>query len=230
MAALALGLGAERVFALRFAGAARAAVGLAVLVGCVNLAAVIPPYRDFERLVFSADPGASRAIGEGAFARTMMQVHREPLLTPYVELAFAYGATVDATQLKEKLALVTRAAHFAPVDVVVYRLRPAVGAGGRTRGGARPVRQVAAGLSRRGRGGRCRTHGTGTPPSRRVHPSARIDGCKVSVMAVAAALPRQRCMKEGSGWNSSWFFFKKARSTCCFSGWRCPRARCCCGR
>jgi hypothetical protein len=51
----------------------------------------------------------------------MMQVHREPLLTPYVELAFAYGATVDAIQLEEKLALVTRAAHFAPVDVVVYR-------------------------------------------------------------------------------------------------------------
>lgn len=121
MAALLLGFGAERLLAVRFAGLARAAVGLAVLVGCVNLAAVIPPYRDFERLVFSAGPGASRAVGEGAFARTMMQVHREPLLTPYVELAFAYGATVDATQLKEKLALVTRAAHFAPVDVVVYR-------------------------------------------------------------------------------------------------------------
>ena len=121
MAALLLGCGAERLLVVRFAGLARAAVGLAVLVGCVNLAAVIPPYRDFERLVFSADPGASRAIGDGAFARTMMQVHREPLLTPYVELAFAYGATVDAMQLEEKLALVTRAAHFAPVDVVVYR-------------------------------------------------------------------------------------------------------------
>ena len=121
MAALLLGCGAERLLAVRLAGLARAAVGLAVLVGCVNLAAVIPPYRDFERLVFGADAGASRAIGEGAFAETMMQVHREPLLTPYVELAFAYGATVDATHLKEKLALVTRAAHFAPVHVVVYR-------------------------------------------------------------------------------------------------------------
>ena len=121
MAALLLGFGAERLLAVRFAGLARAAVGLAVLVGCVNLAAVVPPYRDFERLVFNAGPGASRAAGEDAFARTMMQVHREPLLTPYVELAFAYGATVDATQLREKLALVTRAAHFAPVDVVVYR-------------------------------------------------------------------------------------------------------------
>ena len=121
VAALLLGIGAERLLAVRFAGFARAAVGVAVLVGSVNLAAVIPPYRDFERLIFAGGPAASRVADEAAFAQAMMQAHREPLLTPYVELAFAFGATVDETRLQDKLALVTRAMHFAPVDVVVYR-------------------------------------------------------------------------------------------------------------
>jgi hypothetical protein len=121
VAALLLGIGAERLLAVRFAGLARAVVGVAALVGSVNLAAVIPPYRDFERLIFAAGPAASRAADEAAFAQAMMQAHREPLLTPYVELAFAFGVTVDAMRLQEKLALVTRAMHFAPVDVVVYR-------------------------------------------------------------------------------------------------------------
>jgi len=121
VAALLLGIGAERLLAVRFAGFARAAVGVAVLVGSVNLAAVIPPYRDFERLIFAGGPAASRAADEAVFAQAMMQAHREPLLTPYVELAFAFGATVDETRLQDKLALVTRAMHFAPVDVVVYR-------------------------------------------------------------------------------------------------------------
>jgi O-antigen ligase len=121
VAAFLLGFGAERSFGVRFGGAARAAIGLAVVLGCVNLAAVIPPYRDFEHLVFGSGPQASRQVSDAAFTETMMRAHREPLLTPYVELAFAFGATVDETQLRQKLELTTRAMHFAPTDVVVYR-------------------------------------------------------------------------------------------------------------
>lgn len=121
VAALLLGLGAQRTFRVRFAGVARALVGLALAAGGVNLIAVIGPYRDFERLVFDVGPKADRRSGEEAFARAMMRVHREPLLTPYVELAFAMGAPVDESGLQEKLALATRAMHFAPVEGVVYR-------------------------------------------------------------------------------------------------------------
>lgn len=121
VAALLLGFGAERHFAVRHAGLARAAVGLVTLVGCVNLAAVVPPYRDFERLVFTGGPVAPGAANAQAFEQAMMRAHREPLLTPYVELAFAMSAKVDETQLQDKLALVERAVHFAPVDVVAYR-------------------------------------------------------------------------------------------------------------
>ncbi|MGH8634081.1 MAG: Wzy polymerase domain-containing protein [Burkholderiales bacterium] len=120
-AALLLGLGAQRALAVRFSGAARAAVALAVLAGCVNLVAVIPPYRDFEQLVFSTGPQTSQASSDSSFAEAMMKVHHEPLLKPYVELAFAFGASADRDQLHDKLELVTRAMHFAPVEVVVYR-------------------------------------------------------------------------------------------------------------
>jgi O-antigen ligase len=120
-AAFLLGLGAQHSLAVRFPGAARAAVALAVLVGCVNLAAVIPAYREFERLAFGAGPQARQASSDREFAQALMQVHDEPLLRPYVELAIAYGVTADREQLGDKLALVTRAMHFAPVEVMVYR-------------------------------------------------------------------------------------------------------------
>ncbi|HSC09205.1 MAG TPA: Wzy polymerase domain-containing protein, partial [Steroidobacteraceae bacterium] len=120
-AALLLGLGAQQALPMRFPGAARAAVALSMLVGCVNLAAVILAYRDFERLVFSTEQHASPAPSDQAFADALTKVHDEPLLRPYVELAMAYAVSVDRVQLDEKLALVTRAMRFAPVHVVVFR-------------------------------------------------------------------------------------------------------------
>jgi hypothetical protein len=62
-------------------------------------------------------PGES----ESAYARAVMNVHREPLLKPYVELAIAFGASVERAQLDSKLELVTRAMRFAPLDVMTYR-------------------------------------------------------------------------------------------------------------
>ena len=120
-AALLLGLGAQHALAVRFSGAARAMVALAVVAGCVNLAAVIPAYRDFERLVFDAGLQTRQASSDPEFVQALMKVHDEPLLRPYVELAITYGVGVDRAQLEDRLALVTRAMHFAPVEVVVYR-------------------------------------------------------------------------------------------------------------
>jgi O-antigen ligase len=119
--ALLLGLGAERCVAVRHAGAARAAATLLFIAGCVNLVAVISPYRDFERLVFSVSPQSPRAPGEQSFAAAMMRAHRDPLLEPYVELAFALGAPIRTDGLQEQLELNTRVMRLAPVDVVVYR-------------------------------------------------------------------------------------------------------------
>jgi tetratricopeptide (TPR) repeat protein len=121
MAALLLGLGAERVFALRFAGAARAAAGLAIITGWLNLVAMLPSYLEFERLVFTPGSRSAQLLDEAAFAKALVGLHREPLLVPYVELAVAYGITPSKEKLTEKLELTTRAVHFAPESVVAYR-------------------------------------------------------------------------------------------------------------
>ena len=121
VAALLLGLGAERVFVLRLARAGHAVVAIGIIAGWLNLIGVLSPYREFERLVFSSEARSPPAAGEQDFARRLASVYREPLLVPYVELAVAYGITPSKEQLTEKLELTTRAMHFAPVDVVVYR-------------------------------------------------------------------------------------------------------------
>jgi hypothetical protein len=120
-AALLLGLGAQRSLAVRFPGAARAAVALALIVGCINLIAVIPAYRSFERLVFNAGPRTPQPSSDEAFAQALMTVHSEPLLRPYVELAIAFGVSVDRERLRDKLELVTRVMHFAPLEGIVPR-------------------------------------------------------------------------------------------------------------
>jgi O-antigen ligase len=121
MAALLLGLGAERNITVRNVRAVRVAVAFLLAAGCFNLASVLSPYRDFERLAFSAFPQSSQAPSKQDFAAAMMRVHREPILTPYVELALALGAAVDADRWQTQLELNTRAMHVAPLDVVVYR-------------------------------------------------------------------------------------------------------------
>jgi O-antigen ligase len=119
--ALLLGLGAERVFVLRFASAARAAVGLAIIAGWLNLIAMVPSYIEFERLVFTPQSRSAELLDEAAFAKAVVGLYREPLLVPYVELAVAYGITVSEERLPEKLALTARAVHFAPESGVSYR-------------------------------------------------------------------------------------------------------------
>jgi O-antigen ligase len=121
VAALLLGLGAERRIAMRRASVARAATALLVLLGCVNLVAVMAPYRDFERLVFDTAPASRVPARAQTFAAAMMRAHRDPLLAPYVELALALGAPVTTDALREQLELNTRAMRFAPVAAVVYR-------------------------------------------------------------------------------------------------------------
>jgi len=121
LAALLIGLGAQRSVTIRFAGAARLVVALGVLAGWMNLLAVLAPYRDFERRVFAPERHSPPPLEERAFAEWVGRLHREPLLRPYVELAVAYGITVSPERLREKLDLNTRAMRFVPADVVVYR-------------------------------------------------------------------------------------------------------------
>jgi len=120
-AALLLGLGTQHVLNVRFRGALRLTVGACILGGSLYLLGAAAPYRDFERVVFSSESSSLARTDERAFMAVISDVHREPLLTPYVELAIAHGVGVSRDSLPEKVDLTRRAMHFAPVAVVVYR-------------------------------------------------------------------------------------------------------------
>lgn len=120
-AALLVGVGAQRTVSIRFHGMLRVVVGLCILAGSLNLFGVLGPYRDFERLLFTPGRGAPMVSKDRLLGPAIADVHREPLLTPYAELAIAYSVPVSRERLQDRLELTARTMRFAPVATVVYR-------------------------------------------------------------------------------------------------------------
>jgi O-antigen ligase len=141
-AALLVGLGAPRVLHIRFEAALRLAVALCVVAGALNLFGALGPYRDFERFLFSPESAALARSDQRAFEDAIARVHREPLLTPYAELALAYGAPISRDELAQKIELTARAMRFAPVSVVVYRHALLLALAGDSAAGLRQLEQA----------------------------------------------------------------------------------------
>lgn len=119
-AAVLLGIGAQRTLRPTLSGVARLTVAAMMLAGWFNLVSIIQDYRRFEKLVFTPATRETKRADEKAFAEDIARIHREPMLTPYVELAMAYGFTMDDQNLDEKLIFADRALRFAPVSHVAY--------------------------------------------------------------------------------------------------------------
>ena len=120
--ALLLGLGSNRTLHVRAPGALRLGVAVCVLAGLLNLYGVLAPYRAFERVLFRPGDNTGAPVEEKVFMAAIARAHNEPLLTPYAELAIAYGIVPSRENLVEKIDLARRAVRFAPVEVVIYRL------------------------------------------------------------------------------------------------------------
>jgi len=121
IAALVLGAGAHSFINLRRVRIARGAAAAALVLGWLNVVMVVPAYRDFERLLFGSGEGAIAADDGGAFVRRLMQVHRDPVLQPYLEVAVSLGIVVDEDDVREKLQLNTRVMRLAPGHASAYR-------------------------------------------------------------------------------------------------------------
>lgn len=119
--ALLVGLGAQYSIRVRFQKALRLTVAFCLLAGSLHLIAVLAPYRDFERLLFSPEAAAVADDDDRPLGPAIAHVLEEPLLRPYAELAIAYSIPVSSDRLHEKLEFNARAMHFAPGSVVVYR-------------------------------------------------------------------------------------------------------------
>ncbi|MBX9811211.1 MAG: Wzy polymerase domain-containing protein, partial [Burkholderiales bacterium] len=117
VAAIALGLGATRFYALRLQRTGPAAAALLLLAGFFNAFTVWYGYRDFERMFVQ---GAKPFPGEEV-AAIVLRGQQDPVLEPYVELAASAYARVDREQLQDKLELNGRVMRFMPADIVVYR-------------------------------------------------------------------------------------------------------------
>ena len=143
MAALLAGLASGRVLRVRRAGAARAVVALFVLSGALHLAAVLAPYREFERLVFDPERRAAQSMTDENFAAALARLRREPVLAPYVELAVALGMEASDERLAEKLDVNTRAMHFAPAFPLALRQAMLLALTGDAAAAARQLERVA---------------------------------------------------------------------------------------
>jgi len=121
IAALLLGAGATRFVVLEERGISRIAIAATLALGSFVTATTMESYRELERIVFEAHRSKAAVPAEPEFAEMLMRIHRESLLTPYVEYALSSALVPDRDRLKDKLDLNARVMHFYPAADVVYR-------------------------------------------------------------------------------------------------------------
>ncbi|MDP2397979.1 MAG: Wzy polymerase domain-containing protein [Burkholderiales bacterium] len=117
IAALLLGLSPAPVLRPRLARFGRLIATSAVLVGAANLVFLWNDYRVFERAVRPT----LEQLRDAGFVNTILRIHRNALLTPYVELSMVMPLPASAEDLQRRLALNERVIRFTPQPVLVYR-------------------------------------------------------------------------------------------------------------
>lgn len=121
IAALLLGAGATRFLAPEGRGVSRTSIAVALALGWFIAATTMESYRELARVLFTVHRDESDIPPEPEFTEVLMRIHRESLLTPYVEFAMTFAIAPDRDSLKDKLELNARVMRFAPADTVVYR-------------------------------------------------------------------------------------------------------------
>jgi len=119
VAALLLGMGSQRCIVLRLTALSRFAFPVMLLAGFLTLGSVARAYRDLELLMY---PRALPKNQEAIVARNeaLLKLHRDTLLAPYVEMAYAGIIVADRHNLQDKLALNTRVLRLLPVPETAY--------------------------------------------------------------------------------------------------------------
>jgi Virulence factor membrane-bound polymerase, C-terminal len=143
VAAVLLGAGSERCVRLHLTALTRYAFPLMLAVGFFTLGSVLQSYRDLElRLYPSILNMDQAAIVERNEA--LLKLHRDTLLAPYVEFAYAGIIVADRHNLKEKLALNERVLRFMPVPQMAYQQVLLLGLAGDRNGALLQLERAAA--------------------------------------------------------------------------------------
>jgi O-antigen ligase len=120
VAAILLGMGSVRGVRLRLSALSRYAFPVMVAAGFFALASVGRAYYDLELLMYPRALPKDR--GEVvARNQAMLQLHRDTLLAPYVEMVYAGSIVADRNNLQDKLALNGRVLRLLPVPELAYR-------------------------------------------------------------------------------------------------------------
>jgi O-antigen ligase len=122
MAAVTLGMGATQSVPVYLRRMGAPLVALVMLTGVVHAALLLHDFRRMERLIFSVYSTDADLPDVAVFRDVLTELHREPVLAPYVEVAITFAITRTEEQLPEKIAHVSRVMHYLPAPLFVYRL------------------------------------------------------------------------------------------------------------
>lgn len=117
IAAFLLGAGEARVIQPKLARIGRLSLLLMLMLGWVSAFNLQRSYASMENIF--ADH-AQLAAGQ-TLDQALAEIHRESLLTPYIEFAYSTGIILDGYHLADKIELNGKVMRFAPVSDVAYR-------------------------------------------------------------------------------------------------------------
>ena len=119
VAAVLLGLGGGRGMRVHLTALSRFAFPVMVIAGFFALGSVFSAYRDLERLLY---PQVLPKNQEELLERneSLLKLHRDTLLAPYIELTYAGVMVADRSNLQDKLALNRRVLRLLPVPELAY--------------------------------------------------------------------------------------------------------------
>jgi O-antigen ligase len=120
VAAILLGMGSERGLRLQLSALSRFAFPVMIAAGVFALGSVLNAYRDLELLMYPQV--LPKSHGEiVAHNEALLELHRDTLLAPYVELTYAGIIVADRNNLQDKLALNRRVLRLLPMPGLAYR-------------------------------------------------------------------------------------------------------------
>jgi len=121
IAAVLLGLGETRFYRLEMKRMGRISFALILLLGWMSAISLVYNYRNLEETLFAKGPEDLSAAGLRKLHDELLQIHRNSLLAPYIELAYTGAIVLNKDKLSDKLELNSRVMHFAPISLVVYQ-------------------------------------------------------------------------------------------------------------
>lgn len=122
IAALALGAGSGAAIRPKISRLGQPIIAAMLLLGGATLFTLGNDYGDLERTLNTRWQTGNETTTWTRTLSTFARLHRESLLSAYVELVYAYSLSVDREALKDKIVVTERAVRFSPAEKVAFNL------------------------------------------------------------------------------------------------------------